>query len=192
MPSGDAEGEPPLESFSYWSVTTESSGGSCQPDATRSLPPIAYQTEVHGCGVAALDMECASGGQCFEAPDEGPLCVWREGDHECPGEGFSVRTVHHRGAPNDTRDCSTCTCGTPEGSCPTTTAEMFIGHYCTDGTEVGTIGVCTGLCAGPGCETYALSAVLDLGPAEASCDPIGGTAIGGVVETDPVTFCCSE
>lgn len=193
IPGGVNTGEPPLVGAGYWTVTTTSAGGTCLPEPTTDIPAASYLASVSGCAAPELDMACDSGGSCFEAPDDSfaaGLCVWRAGAHDCPEGDFVVRSVHNRGDLVDERSCSECTCGDASGSCPTTEAQLFEGYYCND-ASIAITSACTEACVGVGCETYAVSATVSIGAAEASCPPTGGELTGELVEQDPVTFCCT-
>lgn len=193
MPGGEYTGDPPVMGASYWTITTSSTGGVCSPAPTYDIPAASYTASVSGCAAPELDMACDSGGSCFEAPGDSfaaGLCVWRSGTHECPAGDFAVRSVHNRGDLVDNRSCSECTCGDASGSCPTSEAQLFEGYYCNDAfIPIGE--ACTEACVGPACETYAVSATLTLGEAQATCPPTGGELVGELVEQDPVTFCCT-
>lgn len=190
MPGADASGDVPVTDSSFWSLTTSSSGGSCAPQSTFDIPAANYREEVAGCGTDMLDGECDGDASCIDAGGTGSVCVWQAGDHECPGGDFSTRTVYFRGDINDERSCSACSCGTPEGSCPTTEARLHEGYYC-NGTSVDVRQNCEEACFGPGCETFAISAGLSLGAAQASCEPSASEIEGTVTGADPVTVCCS-
>jgi hypothetical protein len=196
MPSGETTGEVPVEGASYWTLTTESRGGSCAAQATENIPTASYQTSVAGCAVAELtEGDCTGGASCYVeplAPYEPGACVWRLGSHECPGGDFSARTLWYRGALEDTRACSGCSCGEAAGSCPDSVADLFVGYYC-NGAAVQVGDACVEHCFEDAatCNTYAISALFFPGTAEASCTPIGGELTGDLTGTDPVTFCCT-
>lgn len=190
MPAIDATGTVPLSEASYWTLSTESTGGSCATEAEVDIPPAEYTSEVVGCEVEALDGECADDESCVDGSDFGEVCVWREGDHACPGGDFTERTVYFAGDVVDDRSCSTCSCGSAEGSCPSSEAMLHVGYYC-NGEGVGIQADCTEACVGPDCEPFAISASLSLGPAVAACEPSGGELDGDVTGLEPVTVCCS-
>ncbi len=190
MPSGEATGDVPVADSSFWSMTTSSSGGACAPQSTFDVPAASYREEVAGCGTQPLEGECDGGASCIDAGGTGSVCVWQAGDHACPAGDFSERTVYFRGDISDGRSCTACSCGTPQGSCPTTEARLHEGYYC-NGPSVGIRQNCEEACFGPGCETYAISAGLSLGAAQASCEPSTSEVQGAATGTDPVTVCCS-
>jgi len=106
------------------------------------------------------------------------------------GTCFAACHEKHSGELVDERSCSECTCGDASGSCPTTEAQLFEGYYCNDAT-IALSASCTEACVGLDCETYAVSATVSIGAAEATCPPTGGELVGELVEQDPVTFCCT-
>ncbi len=190
MPAIDATGTVPLTEASFWTLATESNGGSCAAEAEVDIPPAQYGSEVVGCEVESVDGGCADDESCVDAPEQGEVCIWRDGDHACPGGDFTERTVYFGGDLVDERSCSTCSCGGAEGSCPSSEATLHVGYYC-NGEGVGIQADCTEACVGPDCEPYAISASLSLGPAVAVCEPSGGETEGDVTGLEPVTVCCS-
>ena len=110
-PAVDATGTVPLSEASFWTLATESSGGSCTAQAEVDIQPARYGSEVAGCDVDPLEGTCGGDETCVDASQLGELCIWREGDHACPGGNFSERTVYFTGGLLDDRSCSTCSCG---------------------------------------------------------------------------------
>ncbi len=194
MPSGDAMGEVPVEGMSFWSIITESRGGSCEPNPTVNIPTPSFETSVAGCSVAELDGMCEGDATCWESPAppfEAGVCVWRLGDEGCP-TGFPTRTLWYRGELQDTRACSECRCDEPMGSCPDSAVDIYEGYYCNDPVTTVLAGDCGEICYGDMCNTYAVSALFFPGAAEASCAPDGGELTGELTAEDPVTFCCTN
>lgn len=189
MPAIDATGTLPLSEASFWTLATESSGGACRPQADVDIPSAQFTSEVVGCDVAPVEGICAGDEVCVDASSPGAVCIWREGDHACPGDGFTERTVYFGGDLVDQRACTTCSCGNAEGACPSSEATLHVGYYCNgDGVSIQTD--CTQACVGAECDAFAISASLSLGPAVASCEPSGGKLDGEVVGLEPLTVCC--
>lgn len=129
--------------------------------------------------------DCAANQVCAAAPDpafDSALCIWRNGDNQCPEGPYTQRTVRYAGFADD-RTCETCTCGDPAGSCAGTVTF-------TDGCgalpqHIATVGV--GECqevTGAGAATYNPEP-------DASCMPSTGAVLNTAAETNPVTICCT-
>ena len=119
----------PLSAAGYWTIETISEGGGCTPNATIDIPSAAFGDAVSLCDMEPLTMACDGDAECFADPAV-PACVWRQGEHACPAGEFSERTVYYTGGITDTRSCTQCECGDPEGSCPSSVADVYNGHYC--------------------------------------------------------------
>lgn len=174
-------------------------GGFCDPSASATLDEPTW-----GGGTRVCDVDLSRGTQCgfdgvcapnlgIETFDEG-YCVWRQGEHECPGPDYPVRQLRWTGL-EDERSCSECTCSEPTGECA---GDVWL--YGDDGCggtlqRVATDGACQLVdlevesgrlretapgCGGP-CQVLVT----------ASCGPQGGDPLGDVNPVDPYTFCCT-
>lgn len=165
--------------------------GTCTPQGTKALPELpAWRTAVQACGSLSLSSAgCTGGSVCLPAAtapyDVAGACVLRAGEHPCPGAPYTSRRVVYGGV-DDQRDCSTCSCTGPTGSCG-----GFIsfrsGANCA-GTELLHAGI-------PGCvakPAAATSLSLSLSSASVTCGASGGTPTGSVEPTDPTTLCCTR
>lgn len=115
--------------------------GGCQPEATEVATPAGFESRTVACGTFDARAEGCGDGLCVPlptAPYDSPVCIWAEGDLECPA-GFADRTVYSSDY-TDNRGCSACTCGSPVGEC--TAQRIYIDAWCErDGF----------LCLGPDC-----------------------------------------
>lgn len=134
---------------------------------------------------------CEGAGEvCSPAPEPGFLrCITRDGDYACP-EAYSVKHVFFDGL-SDTRACSPCGCGAPEGSACTALVSAYGDSACAS-----MIGSVTVDASGPACldvpSGAALGSKLAAEPhyAPGVCHAVGGEGTGVALPTDPVTICC--
>ena len=157
-------------------------GGACNEIEDHDIPPATWANDFRTCALVELPDACEDGGTC--QPDVGlPMCIQREGDHECPPGAFSERTVVFDGI-DDSRGCSDCTCGPPTGTCNGTITFRNGGCLATD-TLVGTMQAdeCSPI-SGATHGQYTLEP-------DADCTAAGGFPQGSAVEADPRTICCT-
>ena len=141
--------------------------GSCTPNATTQASPAGFGTRTIACGTFDGSPQGCGDGLCVpqpSAPYEAGVCVWAEGDLDCPA-GFDDRTLYHSDF-SDTRDCTACTCGSASGSCEN--ASIRVRGWCdVDGS------ICFGPTCGPGgtfpCEEDFEGTIADF----SVCEPIG-------------------
>ena len=104
----------------------------CQPQKIVEAPEVPWDNLVSSCSGAAIDTECSTG-MCVPDPPEGyeaGLCIFVQGDMECPAGDFSEKFTLNSGT-DDTRNCGPCTCGTGSATC-TGTLDVFASADCSD------------------------------------------------------------
>ena len=135
---------------------------------------------------------CEGAGEiCSPASDPGFLrCISRDGDLACP-ETYSTRHVFFDSF-TDTRACSPCGCGAPEGSTCTALVSAYGDSACSS-----LIGAVTVDASGPAClDILPSGAALGSKLAEEPhyvpgvCQASGGEGTGVALPTNPVTICC--
>lgn len=117
--------------------------GSCTPDPSVQPTPAGFDTRTIACGTFEAIAEGCGDGLCVPqpaAPYDSDVCIWAEGDLECPA-GFDDRTVYHSDF-TDTRSCSACSCGGPSGSCEGQSIRVrgwcdIDGFFCVGGPNCG-------------------------------------------------------
>lgn len=182
----------------YWEVADPGlSSGSCTPMDSTAVPPAGWSQTSTVCGGAAIeDGECAGAETCVATPPEGfesRLCVWQEGDLECPAGSYEDRFVRHADF-DDGRNCTTCTCDDATGSCSGAVL-LWPGSNCTQGGQPGAAG---SIDLDGGCERALTSSSYPVTAAEAgtitvgdaSCAPSGGVPTGEAEPDEPFTLCC--
>lgn len=175
---------------SYWQASAPPPDGTCEETATDDVDEAEFDTRVRLCSASERGPGvCEDGGVCSAipvAPFGEALCVYAEGDLECPADsGYDVRRVVHRDLV-DNRGCTTCSCAI-EGEC-TGSVYLLNTTDCSGMTLAGSAAI-NGACSlvNLGVESAEMSASFEV---EASCDPSGGAPEGEAVATDPVTLCC--
>ena len=125
------------------------------------------------------------------------MCIFHEGEMDCPTEPRAVFTEQHvfyKGIKDD-RQCSACTCGAPVGSACTAAISIYKGNDLTcsgpalDQKTVSSIGpTCIDILL-PGQALGSKSA----GPTTYSpgtCPAMGGDGSGIATPTQAATLCC--
>lgn len=176
LPSADTH-------FSVAPAVLDTTGASCAPSATESIPEPSWNTQVQGCDVPDEAATC-DGGRCTAAPSDpyAAMCIYTDGDAMCPEGSYTEREVVYTGLSDD-RDCSACTCGAPQGSCNGT---VYFQSGC-GGLPIlyGTVG--SGSCGNVGQQHDFMSYGAD---PDVGCAPSGGDPTGGAEGTGAITVCC--
>lgn len=172
--------------------TLAASGGECTPITTGSIPEAGFSERIDLCTPAELEPGC-EGTVCVPKPappfDAG-VCIWQEGEHECPADvGYTERTVHYRNF-DDTRECSSCSCSAPSGSCPDASADLYFGANLLDTFQLED-GVCAIL--GSAEHDQVTAARFETGDPEwEPCQASQGGSTGEAIPTEPITVCCTQ
>lgn len=168
-------------SASYTSPVPDVSAASCPPmTVTDEKAPLTWARHLVGCG--PVTSSPCTGGECFDLPAEGALCIHRPGDVDCPAGPFSEASLWFEGA-LDTRGCEPCGCGGVEAQCN----EVVVAHSNNSCSNSSGTLVADG-CAEPSPDLDSAQFV-SVAPT-GSCQPNGGVAIGDVTPTEPTTVCC--
>ena len=169
--------------------------GMCDPIASMELEEPSFATRVMACttplmeGFACDDMPglgCLA--EAIEAPLSDRLCIWQEGEHECPEDSeYVAARVLHAGF-DDERGCTDCTCDSPVGFCDNASVTAYSSSNCTTGV--------TGLATGEGFCTQVSAATASArylaGTPTAFCPPSTVEPTGEAIPNGPVTLCCTR
>ena len=160
------------------------SPGSCTPNVVQTAAPPEWMTTVTLCAAPARGGDCGSD-RCTATPPEGiatQACISKQGDHACPGGGYSARTLYHRSV-NDARGCQNCTCDGP-GPCE---AQAFAhdSGSCNDSAQPLPLGNCVDIDVS---NFYGVTASI----APESCTPSQASPAGEAAPAEPLTVCCVE
>ena len=159
----------------------------CQAMKNEELPEVPWDADIRSCKLPDLPTSCGDDGVCTPDPPEGfepGLCVYAQGDLECPAGPYATKYTYYSGA-DDQRDCSNCTCGQAVATC---TGSMYVydGAGC-GGNQVADVPS-SGQC------TPAVGASVGLNfTGESSC-PVATPPepMGTIAPTGEFTFCCAE
>jgi hypothetical protein len=166
--------------------------GSCNvATETSELSDPIVTGEQAACALADPLESCDAETDCVPkvaAPFEAGVCIWAEGDLECPaGSDFSNREVRGAGL-LDSRACSDCSCGPASGEdCDDAVVRLWrTGGWVDRSVD----GDCNGASLGPGNVWTGVS--FDPGdPSGGACAESGGEAEGSVEPEQVFTFCCT-
>lgn len=167
-------------------------------DAEIGKPPLTWGIVAQECSIEPLSHDdCESGEGCAPSPPPGfKLCLYRDGDDPevaCPDPYTDERLVVYLGAA-DTRGCSPCQCGEPEGADCLASIDIFTDGAC--GAFLGSLPVsnanpetCFGMPPGIGLGSKQGSFIIDI---PGTCAPGESKPTGGVSQTAPMTLCCKS
>ena len=189
---------------------SNATGGSCIPDGSAVVSPIAWGANARLCAPGAASPNgCDPASLCLPTPDpefQRAFCVVARADPgPCPP---AYPVAHHPqtdagGAfyyadASDQRSCSTCTCGAPAGV--TCADASILTFYNSDTCLPRTDGI--PLPAPNGCLWLTMPPITGMpitGMEFAGATPIGGTCVpdggqpqGAIVATAPYTICCTQ
>lgn len=169
--------------------------GSCEAVPSELLPEIGWENRVTACEgevMAGFACDATPNLGCLEVAPAAPLgqrmCIWQEGDVECPEDSvYADDRILHTSV-EDTRACSECTCDDPVGICNNSQATMYAATSCTFPVSGFSMG--TGFCAQIG--STATRARYIAGAPTSFCPPVDVEPMGDVDEAMPITLCCTN
>ncbi|MFO0568769.1 MAG: hypothetical protein U0263_24110 [Polyangiaceae bacterium] len=159
--------------------------GTCAPSGGKpSAATVGWKKSPIGCSGAG---EACDSGVCAPAAGEGfdaAACIWRQGQFDCiPGVYPNKRSTLFQSF-SDTRDCSACACAPSTDS---TCSMSVLGYPKGDCGGQITKTIEAGVCTDPG---PSAAVRLDASPTPGTCTPSGGSPVGTVTPTEPITVCC--
>ncbi len=171
-------------------------GGMCNANGgVLSKETPSWQTAVTACG-GVKAAGCSGGKKCIPkpmAPFNFTACIAKGGDQSCPAP-FTKKHTYYADF-DDTRACSTCTCGGPIGGLCEIAINFYASPTCT-GMPVATIVAGQDTCAivNGNATVAGRSGSLASAPSGSFCSPITptSTVLGNVTEkaATETTFCC--
>ncbi len=155
-------------------VIDTSAAGCVASPATPELPPAAFARRAVGCDP----------GDDLDALPEGfASCIHRPGDHPCPGDIYTERSIWYAGV-EDTRGClDDCSCGAVTGQCDVQLLANG-GHSCNESDDTPILAA--PLCVAGFFDSAKLVSITPSG----TCEPGFATPTGAVRPIDPTTVCC--
>jgi hypothetical protein len=144
-----------------------------------------------GCGGGSAATTCNSGVCAPPAASSFQICIYQAGDQSCPSTSYTNKQLVYGGI-SDTRTCTDCSCGSPDGACKGGDA-LVNGSNPPCGIGGSTIALHSGSCAGVAVSLLSLSGEVTTAPKlddAGSCAPDGGAPTGSATPTTPITVCC--
>lgn len=159
--------------------------------STTPLPAPTWQLVAKICEGSAFGT-CTQNEQCAPAQAQGfSHCIEHAGNVPCPAEGYTVRHVYFDGLA-DTRACSPCGCGKPEGSFCAAEISLYKDSACT--APVLTADAWSGypLChdMGPPVASVGAKSASEPVYTPGVCEAFGGELLGEVTPQGARTLCC--
>lgn len=168
-------------------------GGSCVPSSPPAAPPVAFARAGRACLNGPEPPVCGGGETCTSPT--GKTCLFHLGDDlQCPRGPYTERSIFYART-DDSRACTSCSCGGPRGvTCPTRIEVFSNGAPATcTGTLTETFETtapCLGLDRFPNENGGGSLHFVPAQPSGAgSCAP-GGTETGALAQGLPFTACC--
>ena len=168
-------------------------GGACAPSPQApTITPFTWSNAARACLPTTEGKGCANDFACLPntAAPFGAVCISKLGDNVCPaGSGYTTKKVFYDLDPVDTRACSDCSCGAPNGLSCTTAITTYSDNACAsaNSTTDANVNACNSLVNNPAVGSYKSVSTQFMGGA---CASSGGQAMGSVVPQNAVTFCC--
>jgi hypothetical protein len=168
-------------------------GGVCAPSTQApTITPFTWSNAARACLPTTEGKGCANDFACLPnaAAPFGAVCISKLGDNACPaGSGYTTKKVFYDLDPTDTRACSDCSCGAPNGFSCTTAITTYSDTACTsaNSTTDASMSACNSFVNNPAVGSYKSVSTTFTG---GTCAASGGQAMGSVVPQNAVTFCC--
>jgi hypothetical protein len=170
----------------------------CAPKTLPIPADVTWQTAVYTCSGQTYGRCADSGSVCVPRlpshSTEFTYCVSQQGDEgnpSCPMD-YPKRYVFYVDA-EDTRSCSACSCGPPQGSTCSSLITVYSDDLCSapvasiSATSADVMCVTT-----PAGSALGSKAATPPTYAPGSCQPGGGQVTGSIQPTAPHTFCCRD
>jgi hypothetical protein len=178
-------------------LTMTENGCASGPPIAAKIVSLHWETFARGCDV---DLPDGPVDRSVCLPDDllSPgfaLCIFRDGEHDCPddpGTVFTERHIFYQSVQDD-RQCSTCTCGAPTGSLCKAQLSIYEGASCSASPLMSNpissaIPACFDIVL-PG-QALGSKSVESMIYLPGTCPAMGGDASGNATKTEPSTLCC--
>ncbi|TKC89012.1 hypothetical protein [Polyangium fumosum] len=125
-------------------------------------------------------------------------CIWQKGKHtKCPKPyNWELPRTMYPFQPKESRNCTACTCGAPQGGACVATLRLFDDGACGSEFHQRIVSSVDGACdvIFPAGRAMGGKAITDHAYIAGTCEAGGGEHIGEAIEDDEnaVTFCCRE
>lgn len=175
------------QSSAYLGTKLASGSGTCSPsNQTPKLPDVKWTKRAALCrGPDAQRGGCEMGRVCVAKPSkDAKLCVYREGEHDCPAQMYTHRELYYRDV-DDTRSCSACKCSGPNCSYTWSVFNAADTSCQSPIIKLTSAGQCVQV--NPNADKLRVGATIE---GDGACSASGGESSGGVSGSEPVTVCC--
>lgn len=179
---------------SIQSLTPTVSGGNCTPGGGQPNPTDpTWKFESKACKAPSTGGGCDSGKVCAPRPPspfEGGLCIAKAGEEACPGGAYQIAYTFYEDY-DDTRDCTSCTCGSAVGGVCELTVNLYSdSSFGVCQTEVAKFkaGNCFDIVGNP--DVFGWTSDITGQATGGMCAASTVSATGTVTPTVPTTFCC--
>lgn len=169
--------------------------GSCQASSTVELPEPSFDTRVTGCEAevqTGFSCDSAQAMGCLPkeavAPATSRMCIWQEGEHECPEDTAYIDDWIVYNDFEDDRDCTDCSCDDPVGVCDNASVTLYSSNNCL----LGLTGIATGEGFCTEIATNSITGRFLAGSPTAFCQEADVEPTGEVVQSEPITLCCTQ
>lgn len=179
----DVDGFAEFNMYSYYYYNP----GMCTAEQSAEIPPIGWGAQITTCSLTDAPLGCEFNGVCIPPPPadfESTWCIYQQGDVGCPAGIFNTKQVFFTGA-EDTRECSDCSCASPDSSCDGAELLVFSAADCA-GDPLTTLDA-NGSCV----DIVAQSFAVDF-PLQGMCPVTTAPHAMGTAEPNgEFTFCCT-
>jgi len=187
-------------------VPTASAGTCASSGGAATSPPVSFSKLSRTCGeTSGPGGGCSVGQACVAKPPSGThgVCVSQavSGATLCPSAYPHAYIVMPSATSfDDTRGCTSCSCGSPRGVSCAASVTLYPAIGCTDGSAGDDGGGPISFAANGTCQpdlvdasTAFASGMLQANvTSQGSCTPDGGTATGTVLPTNQTAYCCQD
>ncbi|MDI1430349.1 hypothetical protein [Polyangium sorediatum] len=168
-------------------------GGSCDPAGGVANKPLeSWAFLGKACINAPKGGGCGAGEVCqprAPLPFLGEVCVFKGGDNSCPAGQYADKHLFYEDV-EDSRACTTCTCGSPTGSSCDATIQVSSDTGCNSELASFTAGQCANL-PNNFATILGRKAAITNPPSGGACAVSGGgQATGAITPDNATTFCC--
>lgn len=184
-----------LNAGSHYAIEVGYGGGACAVDESHGVLPPTYGEQFALCSTSAEAAgTCDGDSSCLPAPAAAaPLCWWAPGDLACPTGWDATRDVIYTEPVLDTRDCTSCVCDAPSGSCDHPGVVLVAANDGCNLAQVSPppISVATGECVVADAQVQSVYAVAQATPHTECGVASEAEPMGEVSPQGPITVCCA-
>ncbi len=171
-----------------WQATSTATPGSCAPEEGVDVPQISSVSRSL-CATEAPP-NCAADGLCAARPEatfEPRICIYDEGDVDCPTSDYPERWLLFTEGVDDQRGCDVpCSCSESAATCG-----GFVTGFQGSSCGAAQDGAMVGVCSTPYVDSNQSLRYSAMGLDQGSCSPLPRTPIGTVTGLGPLTVCCT-